>query len=814
MRPIHELRLAARSLIRSPGYAIAVVLTLGLGIGANTAVFSVVRGVLLRPLPHRDGHSLVYLRQSAELAGQDNVLFSVPEIIDYRTASKTLTGFAEFSQMEFTMIGPGDPVRINAGVVSGNYFDVLGLAPVVGRVFDAGDDGPAAEPVMVLSHEYWMRMFGGDPGIVGTTVRVNNRSSTIVGVLQPAPHYPTETDVFVNMVTSPHHLSATMVQGRTHRMTEVFARLAPGATVQQARQELDQIAARVHADYPESYEQAAGYRISVSPLQDALTARARVTLYLLMGTAAFVLLIACANVANLTMIRSIRRERELAVRWALGARPWRLRGLVLAESLLLALAGAGVGLALAYGGLDLLVAFAQRFTPRAAEVAVDGGVLAFTLVVATLAAVAFAFAPPLPAIASAGSQLSAGVQRVLGGRARQRVQRGLVVAQVAVSIMVLTGAGLLARTLAKLYEVDAGLDIENVLTMNVPLEGAGRTAAERLALYEEMRRRIAALPGVIEVGLGSTVPLTGESFVLEIKADGLTPAPGEPTPRAEYRTASPEFFRAAGIPLLRGRTFEATDGPDAGRVVVLNRTLAERIFGDRDPIGWRVAWTGDVLRFIPVSGDWRTVVGVVGDTRDSGLDEEPRPIMYQPFAQEVFTGALLIRASVDAATLAPAATRIIRELVPQQPIEDVRTLEQIREESVAPRRLNALLVGTFGALALLIAAVGIAGVLAFSVSLRTAEIGVRMSLGADPVRVLRMVLAEGGTLLAGGIAIGLAGALVGARLLAGLLFGVPPHDPVTLAGVFLLMTAVGVLACSVPAVRAARVNPIEAMRTE
>lgn len=309
----------------------------------------------------------------------------------------------------------------------------------------------------------------------------------------------------------------------------------------------------------------------------------------------------------------------------------------------------------------------------------DGSVLAFTLGVATLAAVAFAFAPPLPAIASAGSQLGAGVQRVLGGRARQRVQRSLVVAQVAVSIMVLTGAGLLARTLAKLYEVDTGLDIENVLTMNVPLEGAGRTAAERLALYEEMRRRIAALPGVIEVGLGSTVPLTGESFMLEVKADGLTPAPGEPTPRAEYRTSSPEFFRAAGIPLLRGRAFEATDGPDAGRVVILNRTLAERIFGDRDPIGWQVAWTGEVLRFIPVSGDWRTVVGVVMDTR---------------------------------------------------------------------------------------------------------------------------------------IAIGLVGALVGARLLTGLLFGVPPHDPVTLAGVSLLMTAVGVLACAVPAVRAARVNPVEAIRTE
>jgi putative ABC transport system permease protein len=808
------LRYALRSLARSPGFAALVIITLALGIGANTAVFSVLRGVLLRPLPHRDGDRLMYLRQSADAAGQANTLFSVPEILDYRTRARSLTGFAEFSSMPFTLLGSGEPVQVQAGIVTGNYFDVMGLRSVLGRGFDARDDGPGAEPVMMLTHEYWRRAFGADPGVVGRVFRMNGRSVTVVGVAEPAPPFPGRTDVLVNMVTSPHHLDATMVHGRSHRMTEVFARLAPGASLGQAQAELDAVAAQVHAEHRDSYDAAAGFRITISPLQEALTAPARRTLLLLMGTAALVLLTTCANVANLVLTRSVRRERELAVRWALGADRARLRRLLLAETGLLAAAGAVLGLALAWVGLDLLVAFAARFTARATEVRIDGGVLLFTMVAATGAALVFAFVPSLRAQEEAGAALTRAGTRTTGSG--QRAQRALIVAQVAATVVVLAAAGLLGRTLLRLYAVDPGVRLENTLTMQVPADAEGRDARQTLGLQEEMQHRLAALPGVTDVGVGLNVPLTSGGVLLGIRAEGRPPESGVPVPMAEYRTATPEFFRAAGIPLLAGRAFEATDRPDAAPVAILNRALAERLFGAEDPVGRRVTWTGDVLRFIGMTETWRTVVGVVGDTRDDGPDAPPPPVMYQPLAQNDlawFPGAFVIRAP-RAEALAPQAERIVRDLAPDQPIVRVATLAALRDESVAPERLNAFLVGAFGLLALVIAAIGIAGVLAFFVSQRTAEIGIRMSLGAEPAAVMRMVLADGGRLLGLGIALGLAGALGVARLLDGLLFGVAPRDPLTLAGVAAVMAAVGLAACAVPARRAARVDPLEAMRAE
>ncbi|MDX1495816.1 MAG: ABC transporter permease, partial [Longimicrobiales bacterium] len=387
------MRYALRSLARSPGFSALVVLTLALGIGANTAVFSVLRGVLLRPLPHDDGERLMYLRQSAELQGLENALFSVPEIVDYREAATTLTGFAEFSVMPFNMLGGERPVQVEAGIITGNYFEVMGLEPALGRAITPDDDGPEADPVMMLTWEYWQSQFGGDPGVLGRVLRMNGRAVTVVGVAEPAPPFPGDTDILVNMVTSPHHLDATMVHGRSHRMTEVFARLAPGATVQQAEAEIDAIAARVHADHRDAYDPAAGYAITVTPLRNALTADARQTLWLLMATAALVLLTACANVGNLVLARFLQREREITMRWALGAGRARLRRLLLSETALLALAGAGLGLVFAYGGLDLLVGFARRYTARATEIEIDGTVLLFTLVVATASALAFAVAP-------------------------------------------------------------------------------------------------------------------------------------------------------------------------------------------------------------------------------------------------------------------------------------------------------------------------------------------------------------------------------------------------------------------------------------
>ena len=533
-----------------------------------------------------------------------------------------------------------------------------------------------------------------------------------------------------------------------------------------------------------------------------------------MGAAAFVLVIACANVANLTLMRAVRREHELVVRSALGSGNRRLRRLLLVENLVLAALGGVLGLVVAFAGVGMLVAFAERVSPRAGEIRVDGAVLGFTLTLALLVAVLLSFAPRLTSERMLGTALSAGARRSNGGVRRQRLQQALVVTQVAVSVVLLTGAGLLVRTMQRVADVDAGLRTANVLTMEVPLDYGAQSDEVAIAMFEELQSRLAAVPGVDQVGFGSTIPLRSAGFMLDVMGEGRPVAPNEPMPRAEYRTASPDYFRTSGIPILKGREFLGTDRPGAARVVVVNETLADRLFPNEDPIGRRIAWTGEVLKFIPVSGDWRTIVGVVGDTKDGGLDAEPLPVVFQPFAQERFpTGGLVIHTRNDAAALAPTATRIVREVAPQQPVERVLTLDQIREESVGPRRLNAQLVASFGVLALVVAAVGIAAVLAFSVAARTNEIGIRMGLGATTGAIQRMILREGGLLVGSGLLLGVAGALLLSRLMQGLLFGVPPHDPPTIVAVITIMAAVGVGACWLPAVRAARVDPADALRS-
>jgi putative ABC transport system permease protein len=812
---IPDLRYAVRSLSRARGFTLAVVLTLGLGIGANTAIFSVVRGVLLRPLPHRDGDRLVYLRHSIKGPGGENIVFSVPEILDFRNSARTLRGIAEYSSMVYTLEGEQDAVRVNVGLVTGNYFQIMGLSPVLGRLLNDGDDGTGVPPVMVLTHEYWMKRFGGDPGIVGKQVRMGGKAVTVVGVVQPAPYFPRRMDALLNMVISEHHTSAMMVHGRTHRMTEMIARLAPGATLEQAKAEVATIRDRAQRDHPEAYDPGSEHRVSVIPFREVLGEKARLTLWLLMGAAAFVMIISAANVANLTLMRGVRREHELVVRSALGAGTARLRRLLLVENLVLATLGAVLGIVVALGGVRLLISLAERYSPRANEIRMDGMVLGFTLALTLAVALVLSFVATLPKEGTLGAWVAAGVTRMSANLRRQRLQRGLVVAQVAVSVVLLTGAGLLTRTMLQLSEVRTGLTTEEVLTMEVPFDYGARSDADAKALFERMRLEVGALPGVREVGVGSTMPLRETEVRLDVKAEGRPLAPGEPMPRAEFRTASPEYFRASGIPLLRGREFQTTDQRGSNLVVIINKTLADRLFPGRDPVGQRIAWTGDVLRFIGISGDWRTVVGVVGDTKDGGLDAEPRGVVFQPLAQEaLFGGGLVIRAERNAAALAPAATRLVRSISPKDPIENVLTVPQIRDQSVAPRRLNAMLVSSFGGLAVIIAAVGIAGVLAFSVSARTNEIGIRMSLGADSRRVQRMVLMEGGVLLAIGLVVGVMGAVVATRLIRGLLFGVPPHDPVTLVSVAFMMAAVGIGACWLPARRAASIDPAVAIRRQ
>ena len=684
---------------------------------------------------------------------------------------------------------------------------------MLGRTFDQRDDGPGAAPVMMLTHQYWLAHFGGDAGIVGKALRINGKGIPVVGVLQAAPDFPERMDAVMNMVNSEHHVSAMMVTGRTHRMTQMIARLAPTATLPEARAEVAAITARVHGDHPDAYDAGSGYQVTLTPFKEVLGQNARLMLWLLMGAAAFVLVIACANVTNLTLMRGVRREHELVVRAALGAETTWLRRLLLAENLVLAALGGGLGLLIAGGGVGMLIAFTERMSPRAGEIRLDGTVLAFTLALTLVVTVLLSYAPTFTPDNGLSAALATG-RRTTGGARRQRLQQTLVVAQIAVSVVVLTGAGLLSRTMQRLSVVAAGLTGENALTLEVPPDYTQPHDAT-VARYERIQSQIAGLPGVKHVGLGSTVPLRSERFSLDVKAEGRAVAPGEPMPHAEGRTASPEYFQAAGIPLLKGRPFSTTDRGGAPLVVILNQTLAERLFPGQDPIGRRVAWTGEVLRFIGVSGDWRTVVGVTGDTKDAGLDAAPVPVLFAPFAQaEVFGSSLVIHTGGDPAAIAGAASRVVHGVDPEQPIEKILTLDQIRAESLAPRRLNALLVASFGLLAVLIAAVGIAGVLAFSVSARTNEIGIRMTLGADAFRIQRMILVEGGRLLVLGLTLGVGGSVVLSRLISGLLFGVAPHDPVTLAAVAGLMTAVGLASCWIPAARAARIDPGIAIRAQ
>ena len=817
-----DTRFAVRSLRRTPGFAVVVVLTLSLGIGANTAMFTVLRGTLLNSLPNRDGDRLIYLRQAAPGALRKNVGFSVPEVADYRAASTTISELAEYSStttsMPFTLIvGNNEPTRPRVAVVSGNFFDVMGVGPVLGRVLSKGDDGPSATRVAVLSYEFWRDYFGGDAGVIGRTVRINDAVVTIVGVARPTAPYPERTELFVNVASSWHHQEATMVTGRTHRMSEIFARLAPGSSLEQARAELRAIAANAYHDHPDAYAKSGQFELNVASLRSVLNERASLTFSLLMAAAALVLLIACANVANLTLIRGIAREREMLVRAALGGARGRLRRLIIAENLVLALGGGVLGVVLAAMGTRVLVSFAAQFSTQAPDIRVDGLVLAFCLGTSVLAALALSFIPRV-GDSNLGSALVSGGHRFTLGRTRRRVQRSLVVAQVALSVVLLAGAGLLVRTLIGLSSVETGLRAEHVITMTVPVQGdyvrQGRKMAENLVTYERIRDIVSAVPGVSIAAIGSSAPLRTSSADMTIFVQGQTVSSNETAPHASFKAVDDHYFAASGITLLKGRAFDATDRTKSSQVAILSRALAVQLFGDADPIG-RSVQANDMLMGGGPTSDWVTVVGVASNTRDKGLDGGETPTYYRPLAQSgARDPSLVVRTTVDPLALQPAIVRAIRDVYPRQVIEHVATIDQLRDEGMAPRRVTAMFVGSFGLLAFVIAMVGVAGVLAFSVSSRTAEIGIRMSLGADAVQVRRMVLLSGGVLLAAGVVIGVVGATFATRLLRNMLFDVTSHDPITFGSVALLLVAVGLAACWVPAARAARVNPASVLRSD
>jgi predicted permease len=813
---LHDLKFALRSLMRTKGLTVTVVVTLALGIGANAAIFSVVRGVLLRPLANRDENTLIYIRQSAPGQGVDNAAFSVPEIQDLKAGIKTLTEFGDFSTIGFTMVGLGEPREVRAGVVGGSYFDVMGLHPVLGRLLDARDDGPKAAGAMVLTYRFWTTQLKSDPSILGKSVRLGTRSATIVGVLEPSVPYPAETEIIANIVTSPHHLSATMVTGRVHRMTELFGRLAPGATLEQARAELRTVHAAMVHDHPEAYSAQAGYKIEAVRLRDQITSRARTVLLVLLAAAGLIFIIACSNVANLILARTVRREGELAVRSALGAGTAALRRTLLAESLLLCGAGAALGVLSARPMVAVLARYASRFSVRALDLTVDSSMLWVGAGLAMIAAVLLAFFPRLPSAESShGSGLASGSIRITGGTRRR--QRIFAVTQIAASFLLLVGASMLIKTLLSLQAAQTGFDVRRVLAINVPQMSFGKTPEQVTAFYNESIRRVTELPGVDGVAVGTNVPWRDAGSLgpgFEFSADGHVRAPGEEDPRARFRSISGGFFAALGVPLIAGRDFNEGDRKGSEPVVIVSQSLAQRMFPNQDAVNRHLFWTDPVMKFIGVTPAPRRIIGVAADVDDENVVPGPAMTVYHPFAQEFGGQRLFVHAHGDPYALVTPITQIIRSMSADQIVEHAATLEDIRAEVLTPDRLNAIVFGGFAAVALAIAIVGVAGVLAFSVSARTREFGVRLAIGSPPQQIVKGVIAEGAVMAASGV---VAGAVVGFGLayLAGSYFPeIRLPDTIPLVGSIVILVAAAVAASVLPAARASRVDVMQALRSD
>ena len=811
-----DFRFVLRSLGRVKGLAITVIVTLALGIGANAAIFSVVRGVLLRPLVNRDENRLIYIRQSAPGMGVDNAVFSVPEIQDLRARLKSISALGEFSTIPFTIVGLGEPRVVRAGVVGGSYFEVMGLQPIRGRLLGPGDDGPQAAGAAVLTYRFWTTTLGSDPTVIGRVVRLGTRSATIVGVLEPSVPYPSETEIIANVVTSPHHLSATMVTGRVHRMTELFGRLAPGADLDAARAELRAVHGAIVQEHPESYPRKADFRIDAVRLRDQIISPARTVLLVLLAASSLVFVIACSNVANLILARSVRREGELAIRAALGATTAALRKTLLAESLVLCGAGAILGVLIARPMVAILARYAARFSVRALDLTVDAGLLWVGVALALAAAVLLAFVPRLPAAdASKGLGLSSGTVRIT--TATNRRLRLFAVTQIAASFVLLAGAGMLLTTLIALQTAPTGFDTRNVLALHVPVMSYGRTPDQIVGFYKEAMRRITELPGVDQVAVGTQVPWRdkggfGPGF--QFSVEGYVRADGEEDPRAQFRTISPGFFAALGVPIIAGRDFTEADRRDTDKVVIVSQSVAQRMFPNLNAVNRRLTWTDPVMKFIDVSPEPRRIVGVARDVDDENVVPGPAMNVYHPMDQEIGGGRLFVHVRTNPYALVAPITRIIRELSADQPVEQAATLEDVRAEVLAPDRLNALVFGGFAAVAVTIAVVGVAGVLAFSVSARTREFGIRLAIGSEPRHLLRRVLAEGAVIATAGIATGAAAGLALARFAGSYLTEVRIPGALPIAGAAIVLIAAAVLASLMPAARASRVDVIQALRAE
>jgi len=809
-----DFRYALRSLIHARGLAITVILTLALGIGANAAIFSVVRGVLLKPLVNDDEERLIYIRQTAMGRGTENANWSVPEINDLKSRVKTIAQFGDFSTIDFTLVGLGEPRVVRAGVVGGSFFRVMGLQPIRGRLIDATDDGADKPSVTVLTHRFWSTTLNSDENVLGKQIKLGDRASTIIGVLEPSVPYPAETELMANVVTSSHHMSATMQDGRVHRMTELFGRLAPGADLVQARAELQTTHGAIVTEHREAYPVKDDFRITAVQLRDQITSPARTVLLVLLAASGLIFIIACSNVANLILARSVRREGELAIRAALGATSSALRRTLLAESLVLCGAGALLGVLIARPMVTVLARYASRFSVRALDLTVDSTLLWVGVGLAITSAILLAFVPRLPSTdASNGFGLSNGSVRITSGT-NQRL-RLFAVTQIAGSFLLLAGAGALLATLIALQQTTTGVNMRNVLAVHVP-PNYERPPEQLLPLYREAIRQIGELPGVEQVAVGTIVPWreAGAFFDAQFMVEGYAKADGEDDPRASFRTISPGFFRALGVPIIAGRDFNADDRSESEKVVIISESVARRMFNNQQAVDRKLMWTDPVMKFIGISTAGRRIVGIAADLDDENIVPGPKLTVYHPMEQEFGGGRLFVHAKTDPYALVTPITKIIRGISAEQPVEQAATLEDVRAEVLAPNRLNTLVFGGFAMVALTIAIVGVAGVLAFSVSARMREFGVRLAIGSTPSNLLRRILGEGAVIAGAGIVAGVVGGFALLRFAGGFLGNIEVPGAVPLAGAALVLIVAAVAASLMPAARASRVDVMQALRSE
>jgi putative ABC transport system permease protein len=807
---VQDIRLAVRALSRAPAFTLAVLITLALGIGASTAIFSVINGVLLRPLPYRDGDRVVHVTQPATLAEVKNVGLSPKEVADLQTQSTTLGDVVEYHSMAFTIIGGEEPERVVTGVVSAEYFQSLGVRPMLGRVFESGEDLPGASPVLLLSYKYWQQKLGGDPKVIGRSFTMNDRVHTVVGVLPPIPQYPGENDVYMPLDSCPYRRGENWKSNRTARGLTVLARIKPNVSEAAVAADLKRLSGQWQQDLPADYPAGQGLHLEALPIRQELTAKARPTLLFLLAASAFLLLIVCSNVANLTLARISRREKELAVRTALGASGGRMLMHLLSESVTLAVAGGVLGLLLAWVSLPLLVAFAAKLSTRAVEVHLDGAVLAFTLGVSVLTGLVVGSLPALRRATDLSGELKEGGSGSAPGARRARAM--LVVTQVAVSSALLIGAGLFLRSLWEISQTDTGIDPQNVLSARVGLDftryGDSDQAKTR-TFVDRLVERLQAAPGTVAVGVANSIPLRGTTpFSAAYIIDGqAADDPQQASASATFDAVTPDFFRALGIPLVRGRGFSSTDRDPDKPVVVVNQSLAKHRFAKEDPIGRRISFDG--------GKQWATIVGVVGDTKQQDLTSPVMDEVIGAFAETGFRDLrIFVRSQAGGATRSRQLRDAVRELDPLQPVTEVQALTEQRNQALAPHRLVATLLALFAALALLITASGLVGVVAYTVSQRTREIGVRLALGAAPQKVLRMIVGQGLTLVLVGLGLGLGAALLLARVGQGALYGVQPVDPMTYGGVALILFGVSALACALPARQVTRIDPMISLRAE